>query len=129
MIGQEFRGRTRHVLELECHRIAGAGEGCEHCFVVIPRMGAKRRHLKRRRVLLVGIDVRLQPEARGRQCEHAPQLSAAENADRASRRYGSGETLVFAHCGASATLWVCRARHASSFFASFLSESARMAAA
>jgi len=45
------------------------------------RAGGPLHHVKRRRVRIGGEDMASKAEARRRQCEHAPQLAAADNAE------------------------------------------------
>src|SRR5581483_4178883 len=98
-------------------------------FVAVGRMRLRRAYLKGRRVLLIGEDVRFEPQPRCGERQHAAQLSAAKNADGASRRHGSGKLLGVAHCeGASATESVCVLRHCARRCASASSDSAKTAA-
>src|ERR1022692_1581456 len=85
-----------------------------------------RRDLESRRIGRVIVDAGLQPQTRGRQRQHAPQLAAANNADGATRR---NRLVVCFHFGLLATDRVCFARQAFSRFFTPASMRPRMAAA
>jgi hypothetical protein len=84
--------RARNVLEFEGRDVdgrgktgdrRGIGERCD-------RRGG--RDLRRRRVGLAGEDMRAVAKARGGHRRHAPELPAAEDADRAARRQHQRES-------------------------------------
>jgi len=90
----------------------------------IAEFEVRRADLERRRVAFRRIDMRPQPETRGGEGEHAAQLAAAENADRAP-----GRNRDHVSDGSSATARVWFSRQLARRLANAASDKARIAAA
>ena len=83
---QLLAGGRGHVLELEGHDIDRLREPLQRGEVVIGGNGGRVGDVAGRRVLVRAIDVAAIAEPRGRHGRHAPQLPAAQDADRAAGR-------------------------------------------
>ena len=126
---EEGRGFGRHVFELVGHDIDIGGKTVERGHVEIIGFGDAPHDLKCRRVRIRTQHMALETEPCCRKCEHAAELSAAEDADRgvAAERPALCDHALSS--GVSATASVCCLRHASSRAESAASESASTAAA
>ena len=78
--------RCGHILELASHDIDTRGKSRDRIAVAIRADRCCRRDVEGRGLALVGIDVRLEAESRGSHGEHAAELAAAEDTDRAAGR-------------------------------------------
>ena len=84
-LGQMTRRRNRHVLEFVSDHIHISRKGIERRKIVIGRFRMGVCHLEGRIVPLRREDMGAQPQPRRGHRQHAPQLTAAENADGSAR--------------------------------------------
>ena len=83
-LGQPLDGAERDVLELVGHDVALRGEVGEDDAIVVVGARQAGRGLRRHALPVGREDVRAIPELCGGGGEHPPELSAAEDADRAA---------------------------------------------
>ena len=122
--GQHLGRARRHVFEFVGDHLDAGGECLQRRLVLVGRHRGRARDLEGGAVGVGAIHVGAQPEPRGGERQHPPELAAAENADRRPRRQGHGSSR-----GTRATAALCSARQAASREASASSCSASTAAA
>src|SRR6516225_1241548 len=88
LAASDIQGAGRHVLEFTCDQVDARGEGAERRLIIERPDRRKSRHVERRHIRLVGIDVRLEPKPCRGEREQAAELASAQYADAASRRQG-----------------------------------------
>ncbi len=88
MLRQMGDGVGGKIFELEGHHIAGIGKTAQAVEILIRGGDRAGCYLEGGRIGRVVVDAGLQAQPRCRQSEHAAQLSAANDADSATRRHG-----------------------------------------
>src|SRR5579872_5880091 len=119
-LAQIFGAGDRHVLEFVGDHVDRFGEFPERLFVVIGGDGLGGRDVESRRVGLGRENMALEAEPRRRHSEHAPELAAAQDADRRAGRKPHRASLSVGR-SATASLWARRqasSRAASAGFSS-----------